>query len=312
MKNSRVNSITYGAMMAALLGVLLFVNRQLAGALDLYLFWIIPIPVIIYCLKFGIKRSFVLGAAMLGVAFLVSTPVTLFYVFMSIFAGIVYSYGLLHDWSVAFLIGSVTLVSLLIVVLSEYVFAGFFGYNLAEDLKIMQDTIKQMLGPESAQLINDSMLINMLVLASVFTSIMEGILVHLVAFIVLKRLKMPTPKMIPLTDIRAPMIIKLFVFGTLVAQFVMILTQSTQYVNTITMLVTIVLFLCGFFGYLLVLTWLEWKKVPKNSRIIYMLLYFGALLFMPVLIIMLGCVDMFTDTRTLLAKEIVKNGQQNQ
>ena len=77
MKNSRVNSITYGAMMAALLGVLLFVNRQLAGALDLYLFWIIPIPVIIYCLKFGIKRSFVLGAAMLGVAFLVSTPVTL-------------------------------------------------------------------------------------------------------------------------------------------------------------------------------------------------------------------------------------------
>ena len=47
MRNSRVNSITYGALLSALLGVLLFVNRQLAGMLDTYMFWIVPLPVIV-------------------------------------------------------------------------------------------------------------------------------------------------------------------------------------------------------------------------------------------------------------------------
>ena len=310
MKNSRVNSITYGAMMAALLGVLLFVNRQLAGALDLYLFWIIPIPVIIYCLKFGINRAYVLGAAMLGVAFLVSTPVTLFYVAMSVVAGMVYSWGLLNNKGAFFLIASVTMVSLLIVILSEYVFAAFFGYSIAEDIKALQEALASFM--PAGMTLDDNLLRNMLILASVFTSIMEGILVHLVAFLVLKRLKMPTPAMVPLSEIRAPLVIKIFVAFTLIWQTYLMITKNTQYANTLAMLMTVMLFMCGFFGYLLVLTWLEWKKVPRNSRIIYILLFFGALLFMPMLVIMVGCVDIFTDMRVLMMKEIVKNGQQNQ
>ena len=310
MKNSRVNSITYGAMMAALLGVLLFVNRQLAGALDLYLFWIIPIPVIIYCLKFGINRAYVLGAAMLGVAFLVSTPVTLFYVAMSVVAGMVYSWGLLNNKGAFFLIASVTMVSLLIVILSEYVFAAFFGYSIAEDIKALQEALASFM--PAGMTLDDNLLRNMLILASVFTSIMEGILVHLVAFLVLKRLKMPTPAMVPLSEIRAPLVIKIFVAFTLIWQTYLTITKNTLYANTLAMLMTVMLFMCGFFGYLLVLTWLEWKKVPRNSRIIYILLFFGALLFMPMLVIMVGCIDIFTDMRVLMMKEIVKNGQQNQ
>ena len=63
MNKRRVNSITYGALISALLGAFLLVNRQLAGMFDAYMLWIIPIPVIIYCLKFDVKQGMVMGVA---------------------------------------------------------------------------------------------------------------------------------------------------------------------------------------------------------------------------------------------------------
>ena len=312
MKKSRVNSITYGAMMAALIGVLLFINRQFAGILDLYLFWIIPIPVIVYCVKFGLNRSLVLAAAIMGVALVVSTPVTLFYVAMSILAGIVYAWGVINDKNVLFLIGSVTLISLLIVILTEFVFASFFGFNLVEDIAVLQETIADLFGdnPTGQYLLdNPNLLRNLLIISTVITSCLEGVLIHLISFIVLKRLNMKTPKMVPLTSIHAGIVIKLFVFAVLISQFLIIITKATQFVDIITVLLILVLYICAFFGYLLVLTWLEWKRVPRKSRIIYILLYVVLVFVGPYFIIGLGCADIYTNLRNTMAKEIASNGR---
>ena len=44
--NNSVRKITDGAMMVALIGLFLFINRQLAGLLDLYAAWLVPLPMV--------------------------------------------------------------------------------------------------------------------------------------------------------------------------------------------------------------------------------------------------------------------------
>ena len=94
MNKRRVNSITYGALLSALLGVFLLFNRQTGGLFDAYMLWIIPLPVIVYCLKFDIKQGMIMGVAMALLSFIVATPMTAFYVASSIVAGLIYADGL--------------------------------------------------------------------------------------------------------------------------------------------------------------------------------------------------------------------------
>ena len=53
--------LTEGAMMCALVGVLLFINRQSAGFIDFAIYWLVPLPIIIYTVKYGVKDAAVTG-----------------------------------------------------------------------------------------------------------------------------------------------------------------------------------------------------------------------------------------------------------
>ena len=44
--------ITEGAMMCAIVGVLLFVNRQLANAIELFMYWVLTFPILIYTARY--------------------------------------------------------------------------------------------------------------------------------------------------------------------------------------------------------------------------------------------------------------------
>ena len=200
MSNRRVNSITYGAIICALVGALLLINRQLANFLDVYLFWIIPLPVIVYSIKFGTKQCCIMAVAMVLTA-LITTGfqiTTLFYVVGAELAGLVYGYGLNHGKSATFLIMSVVLVSLVIAVVSTFVFSAAFGYDVAREIEYYQTAIVEVLqkvglnpeDPSYRQFLNYQTLFQIFIIATVLTSLMEGVLVHLLAYLVLRRLKM--------------------------------------------------------------------------------------------------------------------------
>ena len=319
MRNSRVNSITYGALLSALLGVLLFVNRQLAGMLDTYMFWIVPLPVIVYCLKFGVKQSLVMGTSMVLLSFIIATPVTTFYVVGSVIAGIVYGDGVLKQRNTFQLILSVIVISLIVMFVSTFALAGVFGYDLSSDLAYMKELMVTMLGSlgESdaaseliKQLTSTRFLLSVLVIASVLTSVLEGILVHLLAFLVLKKLKMQLPPMVPLGEIKAPLVIKLFCFGVMVANLMAGITSVTQYNDIILPLLTIVYVFCMFYGYLLVVVFLAGRFPSPKSRALLVIPIIFTMLMMPVLTMVLGFLDMFTGIRDRIIREIKLNGKQ--
>ena len=315
MRNSRVNSITYGALLSALLGVLLFVNRQMAGFLDTFLFWIVPLPVIVYCLKFGVKQTLVMGVSMILLSFIIATPVTTFYVIASVIAGIVYGFGVLKGWNAFQLILSVVAVSLIVMFVTTFALAGVFGYDLSSDIAYVKEMIDMFIsgmpGAESAlaYMTTSRFILSIIVISSILTSVMEGILVHLLAFLVLRKLKMDLPPMVPLGQIRAPILIKLFCFSVLISVVFANVTGITQYDDIIIPLLMIVYAFCMFYGYILVVVFLASRYPDPKKRAVFVLPIILIMLFMPYLTYALGLIDMFTSTRDRLLREISLNGK---
>ena len=65
--NNNVRKLTDGAMMCAIVGVVLLINRQLGGLFqDMFLF-LFPIPMVFYSAKYGWKEQEVIGYTLTGV-----------------------------------------------------------------------------------------------------------------------------------------------------------------------------------------------------------------------------------------------------
>ncbi|MBR0386013.1 MAG: DUF2232 domain-containing protein [Erysipelotrichaceae bacterium] len=323
MNNSRrVNSITYGALLTALLGVLLFLNRQMAGALDLYMFWIIPIPVIIYILKFGVSQSFVLGISMMLITFILATPATVFRVAGAVIAGIIYGYGMTKHWSGTKLIISVIIISLIMMVFSLFLFSSVFGYDLQEEVIWYRETMNQMieqigqgnsdaLKSAMASMLSDKILLTIIIFSEILASILEGIMVHLLAYVMLRRLKMELPPMKPLGEITAPKWLKVAVFTALSAFVLATVTGVSQYDNLIILSLSLVYAVCMLYGYLLIVTYVSWKFPRKGSRAVAIMIAVMAAFFFPPLMYIVGLIDIYTDTRHRIIEELKKNGETN-
>jgi len=319
MRNNNVKSITYGAIFCALVGVLLVFNRQLANAFDAYLLWIIPIPLIIYASMFGMKNSIIVAITMVAVAVLTTgfSFTTIFYAVGSIVAGLAYSYGLLKNKSGLFLISSVVVCSLIMMIISTFFLSSVFGYDLVQEVKLFQEMINQTLtntytsaGLDASSIKNlfsYELIFQIYVISLVLTSVLEGILVHLIAYIVLRRLKMKLPPMKPVSEIYAPFWAKLYVFIAFVANFGSKLMKITEYDNIIMPIFIVAEVIVFFFGMIFVMTFVALKVRNKGTYFLILILIFVLFPITCSIILGIGVFDMFSSAR----KTILERNQQN-
>ncbi len=324
MRRNGVNSITYGALFASLVGVLVYINRLTANLIDIYFFWIIPIIIVVYRCKFDLRDTLLTCFAMLLLTIVLAGPISTstFYVLASIVAGVTYGQGLMKGKSALFLIGSVIAVSLVVMFLSTFVFASFFGYNLTEELVVMQNVIQDYAGKvgeinsQLSQLIlktfSENMLLTIIVLISVVSSILEGILVHLLTYIVLRRLKMAIlPPIKPLSEIYCPYWLRVFVFATLFAAVGTAISGVDDYNYIILPLQSLSLIICFFFGYICLATFLALRTgKDKRSKFGMSLLMCFFCLFFSTIVIGIGLFDIFSNIRKKTIERIKKNAQQ--
>ena len=306
MPRNKTAGITYGALMCALLGAVLFFNRQLAGMLDLYLFWFVPILVIIYSLKFSLNQAVVVAVAMIMLSFVVATPATVFYVGASVTAGLIYSLGLKRKWNALALMAGVFAVSILVAIVTIFLFSGIFGYNIVEELSLLKEMLAGSL-PEGMMpdfMISEKFLLMLYCLFTVFSSIMEAVLVHLLAYLVLKRLKMELPPMKPVGEIMAPLPIKIFVFAAYFALIAAIITKFDQYQEVLALAGSLATIFVFAFGYLLMVT-VTAIVVPDRRRrmLVLMALVAISIIFTP-LFMGMGLLDIFTDVRRRMLKGV--------
>lgn len=202
--NRDVRKITDGAMMAAIVGVMLLINRQTAGLIETSFVWVMPLPMVFYSAKYGLKDSWIVFVSVLLLTFILGTPQTIFYVMSEMIIGVTYGSGIHDRTSGRKLVIRTMLLAVIADILSMLVFASFFGYDLTSEVNEYTDIMKQAyesMGtaiPESFDL--KGMIETVVVVSVVVSGVMEGFVTHILSRLMLKRLRIYVEPMTPISD----------------------------------------------------------------------------------------------------------------
>lgn len=200
MKNT-THRITEGAMMVAIVGLFLFANRQLAGLLEYAMYWILSFPILIYTVRYGVKQAIAPAVSMLLLSFMISMPSTIFYLTSALLIGMIYGGGVRNKWSNGALLISTGILTLLSYFMTMVVFAAFFGYDPNEDIEIAM-RLGEILKIGNINI--GQLAIVFSVLLSIVTAILQTICVHLLAILLMRRMRIPTNPTKSIFDMAMP------------------------------------------------------------------------------------------------------------
>lgn len=291
----QVRLITEGAMMLALIGLFLVLNLQTAGLLEVYLIWALPLPIIFYMARFGVKQGLVLSVATLLMSLIVGNFVTLFYVATAVIVGFTYGYGVRKDKTNGWLMFTTTLITALSLFIETYLLAAMFGYDLNADMQTLLDSLKQIEGLVIPDDIS-TLVMAIYPVAMLLMAFLQALITHIAAIFMLKRLKITTRKMRPIESFRLPVwagvltLIGLFA-GVLMARF-----TETNVRVILMLLMSVATLVLVADAYILIMIFA--KKVHSRWLPTFSIL---ALVLLPSLLIYvfigLGLMDCFTDIR---------------
>lgn len=265
--------ITDGAMFAAMIGVLLLADRQFAGFFDFTIFWIASIPIIVYIAKYRLQDAGALLVTVMAIAMMLSPIQTVFYVVMACLAAFLYGWGIKKKYPNHILLGISIAVSLVSSFLSMLVFASLFGFDMYRDALVTIETMTQFAELIHFPIPDVTRFISVIVIFGlVLMGVMEGIVIHLMSYLVLTRLKLTIAPMKPLSQIqlsrKAGIMLLLFVCAVAVSQMMI---QSEYLINILYFMLFAALFLFVANGYLSLLTILAYYN-KRKSAFLYLLI----------------------------------------
>ena len=126
--------IVEGALFAAIYAVFFLVSRYFGGALENFCFFMLPLPLIIYTLKYGIKKALIPFIVIAILAVLINPISGLLYVLTGNVLGLVYGELLRKKTSLKLRLSILIITSMIVNFLAMVVFANLLGYSLMEDL----------------------------------------------------------------------------------------------------------------------------------------------------------------------------------
>ena len=289
---SDTRKITEGAMIVAMIGGLLFLDRQLAYALSSQFSWVLSIPLIVYSVKTNRKYSGMVAISTLIVAFFITNIQTIFYLFSALIIGMVYSEGVRQKWTQGKLMLWTIFLTFISYLLSMYVFAGFFGYDLIatrnEFIEMLENF--EIFGVKFVFFIDSNTLFNVLDITSFFMIvILESLCVHLLSQLVFYKLKMVDHKItLDLTNFKYPKVLSILGIVSLMAIFLLRFVELSDTFEYIIAFFYLSLFIVNFVYGMIVL-----RSMQQVSPWCIMLAIFIPI-FWP-FVMMLGIVDGLVD-----------------
>ena len=302
--SSDVRRITDGAMMCAIVGAVLLINRQLGGLFqDMFLF-LFPIPMVFFSAKYGWKSGWVVFAAMCLLGFILGGPTTLFYVASESLIGLIYGGGI-HSGKNTHRLVLITMAAGAVVnVLSTVVFASFFGYDLAaetKELEGMMTGIFAQAGAEVPATLNLRRYIGtVFVVTAVLTGVLQGFVTHVLSRLLLKRLRFPVEPPLPVSQYYPPKWSGYLAFAGFCAYYYSVYRPLD---NEILHSALQGLGMCGFlyllaYGYIAMVVYMQVRN-PK-MRGLGMMIGLAMMFIMPVFLVIFGFLYITTDVHRRL------------
>lgn len=199
----QVRTITEGSMMLAIIGLFLFLNLQFAGILQTYFIIFIPLPILIYTIRYGFRSGLVVSFGAMFLSIMLGNIITLFYIGGGLLVGLAYGYGVNSNKSNDWLLFVSTLINAISLFVETYVLAAFIGYDLYKDTEALIESLKGIDG----LVLPDNFMAQVLAITPIIlllTGFLQALMTHLLSVTLLKRLNITVRKMKPLQHIQLP------------------------------------------------------------------------------------------------------------
>lgn len=188
--------------MVALVGLMLFVNRQFGNLLEYAFYWVLSFPILIYAARYGFKASIVPAVSMLLLSLMLAAPTTIFYLSSCVVIGVVYGAGVKKKWKNGTLLFWMIIFTFVSYLVSTIVLAALFGYDPQEDLEMVVTLMKYLNINTGFDM--GSMLIVVTVVIAALMALMQSICIHIISNTLLDRLTIPCHPMKGLFEITLP------------------------------------------------------------------------------------------------------------
>lgn len=201
--NQKTTKLTTGAMFTAIFAIMLLIDRQTGNMFQEFIMFLLPIPMVGYSSKYGLKSSLPVLASMTLISVLVSTPTGIFYAFTEAIIGMVLGSGVYAKKDMTKVMFLVMILSAAANVLNTIVLASLFGYDLATEIREMQTIMteafsKGNLPPEAMTAVNnvldENFLLRLMVISMTLMGMIQGFVIYELSLLILRRLRFYVPK----------------------------------------------------------------------------------------------------------------------
>ncbi|MBP3890830.1 MAG: DUF2232 domain-containing protein [Solobacterium sp.] len=290
--NHNVRKLTEGAMMCAIVGMMLLINRQTGGFIEDVFLFLFPLPMVFFAAKYGYKDALVVLVAITLLTVILGTPQTLFYVVSESIIGLIYGGGIYHKVNTKQLVLWTMFISVVVNLISMVILAKFFGYDMQTEMASYENALTNMTSQAGVALpstFNMTQYLRTIMIVSVMlTGCMEGLITHFFSRSLLKRFKYEIPKSTPITEYFPPVWTGYVgLIGMIAVQYTMARPIPNELVNNLVQGFG----MCGlmylsFYGYMAIILFGR-KRLPK-FRIVVTIVGILLLFTNAILVAMLG------------------------
>lgn len=284
--------ISEGALYCGIVFIFLMVNRWMGNSLEFMFYWFLSFPIILYGAKYGFRNNLVLCSAMMIMAMIFTSLTTWFYLFSAQIVGLFYGHGVRKKWSNKILIIISIIFTLFAYLITTVLFASFFGYSISEDIMFAN----MILELTNIQVVDfDGFVLKIVLLIALLSSILQGLSVHMVSNLLLKRLKIEVHPMKNPVLFETSKKTGLIIIGVILLYFLGNMMNVTGNIDHILMVFALLAFLSALY-YGIMIVW--YHAIIKRKR--WLMILVVVIAFIPYLNYIIagyGIFNQFIDTR---------------
>lgn len=284
--NKKSLTITTGAMVTAIFGVMLLLNRQTGSLLQEVFIFLYPIPMVAYAAMYGLKNGAAAFVSMALISVFLGDLTSTFYAVTQALIGLIFGSCLYHKVDMTKTLFVVMILSALVNIVDVVAYGYISGVSLNQEVAEMQTMMNEMFEQAGmaaavpANMLSANTLKQIMLVSMVFAGVLQGFIVYEVSLLILRRLRFPVQKPKSVFEYRPP---KWTGYLGLLAFFAYNQSVMMPFENEIVQNAALSIGVFGYiylmcFGFIAVMRWLK-TRFPQVGKFSFVICLLGVFMF---------------------------------
>lgn len=286
---NKTRKLTQGAMLLAIIGALMLVDRQLSFLFEDLIVLLVPVVIVIYSAMYEIKDGALFSFGLVVLTILFGSTTSYIYMPISVVVGLGMSFCVKKNFDRR----KIALMAIILFTIGEviatFVVFPLLGIDLASQIKELSDLLSKNGLTSSLQLMGiniPSFLAVVYVATTVIIGMLEGYLTSLITVLLLKRLKVKDIGISNIMDLKISPLASYILFGLSILMFINLqgLREKYEILTYVLMCVSVMASLIlAYYGYIFLLIY---GKLSFGKKSVIFIILFVILMF-PISVIVL-------------------------